>query len=544
MSSRKVIGIDFGSTQSFVSELEIGSTNVPQIQELGGGQKEKHQTLLAYEKEDDAFLAAGNDVDEKIKNDTDQYYVVRNFKRYLNEPLGEAAGEYVKGKNANAYCQQFINYLADLLQNRYAQKHLAPEHFEVCMAYPATWKEDKQKKLKELAEAAGFPPVRAIPEPMAAVYAMCVEEGLVYADRPEKYMVIDFGGGTLDICVIQLETLGREPQILSIAGDGRLGGVEFDVIFEKLYWRSSGLQESAFSESEKWELKKACQEAKEACSRNFRDSNNKVYRHTFKIRRDVEISFNRSDLESQIEAQGIFRKIDVCIDEALKKAGVEFSDINKVILTGGSSQWYFMRELVAKKFGIRGEDIYLTKDPCKDVCKGTSIYVGRPSNPPLQDGVWFQWRFEGEEKWQPLKRLLAPSHKADAGGKASVVNAFVAKLAETRNWSTYKMELRFFSGKSDTELVLAFESKLHLFARSNWPCFDFFKGFVCACKHKDFKTTEDSYNLYVRCEPNPAGNVYSFEIEDADKKRVSADLMKNGITEPTLFGWGKYVSHK
>lgn len=544
MSSRKVIGIDFGSTQSFVSELEIGSTNVPQIQELGGGQKEKHQTLLAYEKEDDTFLAAGNDVDEKIKNDTDQYYVVRNFKRYLNEALGDDAGECVKGKEANEYCQRFIQYLVELLQKRYAQKHLDPANFDVCMAYPATWEKDKQKKLKKMAEDAGLPRVRAISEPMAAVYAMRVEEGLVYADHPEKYMVIDFGGGTLDICVIQLETLGREPQILSIAGEGKLGGVEFDKIFELMYWRSSGLQKSAFTESEKWELKKACQEAKEACSRNFRDSNNKVYRHTFKIRREVEISFNRSDLENQIEEQGFFRQINACIDKALEKAGVECQDIDKVILTGGSSQWYFMRELVAKKFGIRGENnIYLTKEPCKDVSKGTSIYVGRPSDPPLQDGIWFKWRFEGDAKWQPLKRLLAPSCKANAGGKKRVENAFVGKLQGTRNWSTYKIEFQFFSGKSETECEKSFESKLHFFARSNWPSLDVWKGIYHALRHEEFKPTADSYNMYVCCKHLPGGDkIFSFEIQDADKKIISVGLSRNGVTDPQWFGLGKYKS--
>lgn len=546
MATRRVIGIDFGSSQSFVSELEIGSTEVPSILELGNPLAEMIPTLLAYDKEDDTRVAFGNEVRERCRKFPHETYVVRNFKRYLAEKLGEEAGSHVAGMPADDYVAEFISLLADALRLKYNQKVLSEDDFEVCMAYPATWDRDeaKKEKLKELARLAKLPGVHAIPEPIAAVHAMKVEEGLAHANKPEKYMVIDFGGGTLDICVIQVETLGRSPHILSTAGDGKLGGADFDKIFEMAYERDSKLSIAALPENERWELREECKRAKEACSVNFNNAQNKTYTHPFKTHKQVELTISRTQLENLCEDQGIFRRIEACIDDAMKEANIACADIAKVILTGGSSQWYFMREMVAKKFGIFGGDIYLTKTPCMDVCKGTALYVGRPAAPPLKPGIWFKWRFVGEndDGWSTPKQLLAPTEKE---ADDNLETTFIAQLGKTKNLTRYKIEFMFLIGKTEREMKEAFRSKLYIYARSNWPRFGRFRRMVDAFCHSD-KTVEpfhDKYDLYLQCKPSPGGHEYTYEMKSSSGKIMKGQLIKNGITKPNFmefFGLGSY----
>ena len=70
-------------------------------------------------------------------------------------------------------------------------------------------------------------------------YENITQKNFRFGNKPEHYMVIDFGGGTLDICIIKTDILGRTPKIISTSGDPQLGGKEFDEIIEHLFFRNN-----------------------------------------------------------------------------------------------------------------------------------------------------------------------------------------------------------------------------------------------------------------------------------------------------------------
>ena len=97
----------------------------------------------------------------------------------------------------------------------------------------------------------------------------------------------------------------------------------------------------------------------------------------------------------------IFEKIKKSIREALAKAKIDVSTIKKVILTGGSSKWFFLREIVAKEFSLGGESIFNTAQPFTDVANGCAIKIGCPDAPPEKREYGYVARLMGLRRGRP-----------------------------------------------------------------------------------------------------------------------------------------------
>ena len=245
---RKVIGIDFGSSQSSIAIMEIGSNIQPELLNVGGGRNgQTMPTILALDKNDDTLRAAGNEVRLRYKEVADSSCkLVSDFKRYLGSSPDPTDTSEISDlrKHAEKYAKAFLREMARVVERRFnvAREALSSEDFATCVAHPASWSDDRVLLLKKLVKEAGFPvdPARgvySIPEPVAAVHALRMGDGLGFRfdKKPEHFMVIDFGGGTLDVCIIQTDILGRAPKIVSTAGDPLLGGKEFDDMIERIF---------------------------------------------------------------------------------------------------------------------------------------------------------------------------------------------------------------------------------------------------------------------------------------------------------------------
>ena len=288
---RTVIGIDFGSSQSSVSIMEIGSTGVPKLLNVGGGRNGVTiPTLLALDTNDDSVIAYGNDVRKHYREEkSGSEKFASNFKRYLGRTPSPDAND--SEKNADLYSRLFLKELASFVKNRFNVKELDPKDYVTCVAHPATWDEKQIALLKKYVADAGFPVdpdmgIYSVEEPVAAMHTLKIQQSLNFrfGNRPEHYMVIDFGGGTLDICVIKTDILGRTPKIISTSGDPTLGGRDFDEIIERLFFRNNeGIAKSDLSDREIAELNEKFKEAKEAFSENF--ANGDVWTHPFHIAR-------------------------------------------------------------------------------------------------------------------------------------------------------------------------------------------------------------------------------------------------------------------
>ncbi|MBO7566066.1 MAG: Hsp70 family protein, partial [Bacteroidales bacterium] len=421
MPERYVIGIDFGSSQSSIAVLRIGSKETPELLNVGGGRNGVTiPTLLAVDANDGTVMDFGANV-RKHYSEEQQGTVIfaSNFKRYLGKVV--TTDDPIVQKEANQYCKLFIYELAKFVKTRYNVKDLDFKDYETCLAYPATWSPEQIKLLKQFAVEAGFPAdskhgIKAIPEPVAAMHALKVQNAdFRFGNCPEHYMVIDFGGGTLDICVIQTDTLGRTPEIISTSGDPELGGKEFDDIIEhKFFQNVDGISKSELSGRELAELSDKIKEAKETFSENFKT--NELASFSFHLSSgQYSLTLSRSEFDNICKDRGIFDKIKKCIHDALDEAHLDVDKIKKVILTGGSSKWYFIRNIVAKEFALGGESIFLTENPFTDVANGCAICVGRPDEPPEKKGVWIKYKLKQNDKWSVPKCILKPGRPDSSG---------------------------------------------------------------------------------------------------------------------------------
>lgn len=526
---RKVIGIDFGSSQSSIAIMEIGSNIQPELLNVGGGRNgQTMPTILALDKNDDSLRAAGNEVRQRYKEVADSSCrLVSDFKRYLGSSSNhsDAPETAALRKESERYAKIFLREMAKVVERHYNvnRDELSPEDFATCIAHPASWSDEQVQLLKKLVREAGFPvdPDRGIyslPEPVAAVHALRMGDGLRFrfGNKPEYFMVIDFGGGTLDVCVIQTDILGRAPKIVSTAGDPELGGKEFDDMIERIFFRNNGdrISKDALSMSELFELRDRIKEAKESASEHFSKDPPEDHTHSLQLPSgQFELHLYRNEFANMVKDAGIYDKIKNCLHDALDRAGLSTDQITKVILTGGSSRWFFLREIVAKEFALGGDRIFYTETPFTDVAAGCAVSIGLSDQAPKKGGIWVKFRLSEREPWSDAKCLLAPGRN-DSREKMGV--QYLCSFPETRYLKSWRIYLSWWHGfEKDALEPIGSEAVIDSFCRSNIPFVSRLRNMYAALHGRPTDRLEDEYKVYLQYQEDAAGVcTYRFEIVD------------------------------
>ena len=261
---RKVIGIDFGSSQSSIAVMEIGVGTDPSLFDFEySAAGEPMQTVLLLDSGDDHTIAVGNKVkgfEESSSCSGGKF--ISDFKRLLGTDLPGA-------KNAERYTLEFLREMARQVEER-ESRSLTAAKYVTCIACPAAWSEKQVEMLKSLVTEAGFPadPTRGVyvlREPVAALRSHMIH----FKNKPENILVMDFGGGTLDVCVIETDICGQDPDVVGIAGDACLGGRDFDLmLIEYLQSQNKdrGLDYSSLSSWERFRLDRRIRDVKQIFS--------------------------------------------------------------------------------------------------------------------------------------------------------------------------------------------------------------------------------------------------------------------------------------
>ncbi len=539
--SRKVLGLDFGSSQSLVSELEIGTDKRPSILKLEGG-REACRTLLSFDSNDHTLRAAGNKVllSRKKRANRDDFYVVRNFKRYLGGKMPDS-GVGKQTCNAQDYCRCFLNYLAAQVRKCYNVTELSEEDYSTCVGHPSSWNDGQVKLLRKLVQEAGFPDVQMLPEPIAAVFAMAPRDGAGFADRSENYLVVDFGGGTLDVCIVETGILGRFPRILSCSGDPELGGNEFDLLIRKLYEQNANFRYREQSDYNKAYIDEECEAAKINFSNNFAKGND-VCVSIFNTPNSHKLTLNRKEFLYDCKAEHIVEKFVACLRRAIEGTDLPCSKIDKVILTGGSSLWWFLNDVIVDEFGIDKSRIVVTETPQEDVCCGCANFAGRSQDKELQPGIWVKFR-EGEYKdetegWSTLKQILAPEKRGEAATREESreeerQRSTQAFLTELRKSATYTFEFKWYIGVSESTAVEATDEHgqpldsgiARIRANSNELPNRFANAIRVLAGRKPIQI-EDRYHLYIKIQQTGIENKYTMELLD-DKAITYRNALKD-----------------
>ncbi len=374
----KIIGIDLGTTNSCVSVME---GNQPVVIENSEG-KRTTPSVVAFV--DGGERKVGDPAKRQaITNPTKTIY---SIKRFMGSSYDESAKEatrvpyqVVRGDNntprvkidERLYSPQEISAMVLQKMKKTAEDYLGHEVTEAVITVPAYFNDAQRQATKEAGEIAGLKVKRIINEPTAAALAY----GLDKKAQDMKIVVFDCGGGTHDVSILELGDGVFE--VLSTDGDTHLGGDDFDqVIIDWLvqeFKNENGNLDLTKDPMALQRLKEGAEKAKiELSSSSSTEINLPYIMPVDGIPKHLVKTLSRAKFE-QLADSLIQRTIAPCAS-ALKAAGLSTSDIQEVILVGGSTRIPAIQEAVKKYFG---------KEPSKGVNPDEVVAIGAS----IQGGV-------------------------------------------------------------------------------------------------------------------------------------------------------------
>ncbi len=350
----KIIGIDLGTTNSCVSVLEGNDPVV--IQNSEGGRTTP--SVVAFTKSGERLVGQPAKR-QAITNPKHTIFSIKRFMgRFVNEITDERTMvpyEVVAGENNSArvligdrqYSPPEISAMILQKMKKTAEEYLGQEVTEAVITVPAYFNDAQRQATKDAGEIAGLTVRRIINEPTAAALAY----GLDKKNKEQVVAVYDLGGGTFDISVLQIGDGVFE--VKSTNGDTHLGGDNFDQrIIEFLadeFLKSDGvdLRKDPMALQR---LKEAAEKAKiELSSSSATDVNLPFITANQDGPKHLNINLTRAKFEQIID--DLVERTRIPCEQAIKDAGVSLSEINEVILVGGSTRIPKVQELVKKVFG-------------------------------------------------------------------------------------------------------------------------------------------------------------------------------------------------
>ncbi len=373
----KIIGIDLGTTNSCVSVME---GNEPVVIPNSEGKRTTPSIV--------AFIAGGErKVGDPAKRQaiTNPEKTIYSIKRFMGETFDKVKLEVnrvpykvVKGENNTPrvkiddrlYTPQEISAMILQKMKKTAEDYLGQEVTDAVITVPAYFSDSQRQATKEAGEIAGLNVKRVINEPTAASLAY----GLDKKDKEQTIAVFDLGGGTFDISILELGDGVFE--VKSTNGDTHLGGDDFDQVI--IDWLAEEFLKDENIDLRKdpmalQRLKEAAEKAKIELSSSTSTEINLPYIMPVEgIPKHLVRSLSRAKFE-QLSDSLIQRVLGPC-KTAMKDAGISNSDIDEIILVGGSTRIPAIQKKVKDFFG---------KSPSKGVNPDEVVAVGAA----IQGGV-------------------------------------------------------------------------------------------------------------------------------------------------------------
>lgn len=373
----KIIGIDLGTTNSCVSVME---GNEPVVITNSEGKRTTPSVVGFVE---GGERKVGDPAKRQaITNPTKTIYSIKRFMGTsfdkVSKEIARVPYEVVKGDNNTPrvkiddklYTPQEISAMVLQKMKKTAEDYLGQKVTDAVITVPAYFNDSQRQATKEAGEIAGLTVKRIINEPTAAALAYGLDKKMT----DQKIIVFDFGGGTHDVSVLELGDGVFE--VLSTDGDTHLGGDDVD---DKIInWLADEFKADEGIDLRKdpmalQRLKEAAEKAKiELSSTTSTEINLPYIMPVDGIPKHLVRTLSRAVFE-QLIADLIERTIEPC-KTALKNAGLSTSDIDEIILVGGSTRIPAIQESVKKFFG---------KDPSKGVNPDEVVAVGAA----IQGGV-------------------------------------------------------------------------------------------------------------------------------------------------------------
>jgi len=354
----KIIGIDLGTSNSAASVLQAGKPTIIPSAEGTTAYGKAFPSVVAFTK--DGQMLVGEPARRQA---------VSNPKGTINAAKRKMGSKFEYTINGKGYSPQQIS--AFILQKikKDAEEFVGEPIKKAVITVPAYFDDNQRQATKDAGTIAGLEVVRLVNEPTAASMAY----GLDKMDKEIKILVFDFGGGTLDVTIMDLSDGVFE--VKATSGDTQLGGTDMDEALMKFiiddFKKKEGIDLSE-DDTAMQRLREAAEKAKIELSTTmeteinvpFITSQNDSPKH-------LTMKLARSKLEHLVEP--IIKKCKHPMEQAMKDSKLSANDINKIIMVGGPTRMPIVRKFVEDFVGKKAER---GVDPMECVAQGAAIQAG------------------------------------------------------------------------------------------------------------------------------------------------------------------------
>ncbi|MDC3291212.1 molecular chaperone DnaK [Euryarchaeota archaeon] len=357
MVKNPVIGIDLGTTNSCVATIEGGEAIV-----IANAEGARTTPSVV------AFATDG----ERMVGVTAKRQAVTNSDRTILSVKREMGSDWTQKIDDAEYTPQEISAFILQKMKADAEAYLGQEVKQAVITCPAYFTDAQRKATKDAGRIAGLEVLRIINEPTAAALAFGVDK-----EDDQTILVYDLGGGTFDISVLEIYLIDGQPQIevKATAGNNKLGGDDFDE--EVIKWavaefkKSSGIDLSKDLQAMS-RLKESAEKAKIELSGTSQAQMNLPFITMVDGQpAHLDLTLSRAKFEDLIS--GLIEKSMKPTRQAVKDAGISASEIDKILLIGGSTRVPAVQEAIEKELGNK---TYKGINPDEAVALGAALQAG------------------------------------------------------------------------------------------------------------------------------------------------------------------------
>ena len=376
-TSKKIVGIDLGTTNSVVAVLEGANPNV--IPNTEGGRTTP--SVVAYTSSGEA-LVGQLAKRQAVVNPENTFFSV---KRFIGSKYDEIVGEinripYEVKKDPNGN----IKLVSPVVKKEFSPEEISASVLkklagdasrflketvnQAIVTVPAYFNDSQRLATKDAGTIAGLDVLRILNEPTAAALAYGLNK-----QKNEAVLIFDLGGGTFDVSILEV---GDEVfEVLATSGDTHLGGDDFDQIIVDYIIKDFQKKEGIDLYKEKQALQRIIEAAEKAKIELSSLQSTKISLPFIYIDgqtpKNIDIDFDRSKFEEL--SKGLLEKCKIPIEKALKDANLSSSDIDQVILVGGSTRIPAVRNLLST---LINKSLNETVNPDEVVAMGAAVQAG------------------------------------------------------------------------------------------------------------------------------------------------------------------------
>ena len=344
-----IIGIDLGTTNSLVAVWRDGKANI--IPNALG----KNLTPSCVGMDDDGTVLIGEAARARLQ--THPHLTAALFKRYMGSERQTQLGK-------QTFRPEELSSMVLRSLKEDAEAFLGFKVTEAIITVPAYFSDAQRKATRVAGQLAGLKVERLLNEPTAAALAYGIQD----TQRETKFLVFDLGGGTFDVSILEL--FEGVMEVRASAGDNFLGGEDFVTLMFDTFFMRSGLDKAVGSQplsaSQRQRLRDEAERAKRALSDATTAQMALHYNGT-------EYTWELTEDTLAQLCEPLMQRLRTPVERALRDATIKASELDAVVLAGGTTRMPLVRKLVSRMFG-RFPMIHL--DPDEAIALGAAVQAG------------------------------------------------------------------------------------------------------------------------------------------------------------------------